>query len=448
MPDDNPPISTTVPETVTVDTGASPEDLSALKDHFKDFWAEQDSEPKAPEAPGPAQETKPEKELAPATEKVVARVEPVVPPPTVKAEESPREHSDDEIDKLTLVTGQRPEVYEQFKVVKDKWKADRALLRTQEERHKAIEAQLNEARANQLTPELRADYEQLNGMRRRFNIAADPEFNRRYQVPIINQYLSILDEAGTMLDDQQQGARWAADVKQGWDSPDKLGDTIAEQKAWWQQAVIAKVSDEMNREALRSQVNDLLKLQKDRNTELFKHGNDAASYDNWIKERNAAANKWAQEEVLAETRIQEQRIKDFLPVDISQAKTKEERAAIDAHNERFTRLNEFFNQTVQDLERNGPRAWVRAALTATQTQIMDAQIVNLEKELKETKAERDQLKSDLEKINGARRRISQTSGTPPSPTGAKPQQNGQGLSIHDLDVRKSFRNFDWGDGSK
>src|SRR5215472_5271785 len=121
MPDDTPPISTTVAETVTVDTGASPEDLNALKDNFKDFWDEQDSgETKAPETPGPAQETKPDKEPAPATTKEKAKVEEVIPPQEKKpVAESPKEYSGEDIDKFELPANARPEHQEQFKKIKE-----------------------------------------------------------------------------------------------------------------------------------------------------------------------------------------------------------------------------------------------------------------------------------------------------------------------------------------
>jgi hypothetical protein len=64
--------------------------------------------------------------------------------------------------------------------------------------------------------------------------------------------------------------------------------------------------------------------------------------------------------------------------------------------------------------------------------------------LKSTKAERDQYKTELDKIAGARRKISHTTGTPPAPSD-KSKRSDNGLSIKDLDVRKSFENYDWGD---
>jgi hypothetical protein len=445
MPDDTaPPVSTTVPETITVDTGASPEDLGKLKDDFKDFWAEQDDEqpqPKAPEAPGPAQETKKETTAA---EKPVAKSEPEIVPGEIKEIISPaKDYTDEEIDKLELVPNQRPEVYEQFKAVKDKWKADRAMLRAEKERHRAMEGQLAEARANQLTPEVKADYEHAASIRRKFDLVSDPDFIARFDAPIVNRYQDLLDEVASKLYDPREGARWAADVKQRFGSPDKLADSLPKQKDWWQHSVIAMVPDEMDREAIRSQVNELLKLQKDRSSEIQNRANDSASFDNYIQEKAALTHKRVQEEIMSEIGVQEARIKDVLPRDVTAAKTKEERAAIEEHNERFQKLNEFFVDTLKDISANGPRAWVRAAVEATRTKIMNDQITNLEKELKEAKSERDQFKGELEKITGARRKLSHTTGTPPAPSGAK--QNGQGLSVKDLDIRKSFKNYDWGD---
>src|SRR6516162_5445361 len=64
MADDAPvPISTSVPETVTIDTGADAKTLGDLNKEFADFWSEQDSgapDTTAPAAPdtGAGQETK------------------------------------------------------------------------------------------------------------------------------------------------------------------------------------------------------------------------------------------------------------------------------------------------------------------------------------------------------------------------------------------------------
>jgi hypothetical protein len=436
MPEDTTPISSTVPETTTVDTGASPEDIGKLKDSFADFWAEQDADaPKsdAPDAPGPAQETKETKE--PPTEPVKAPPTPVTPKEK-PSEPEPKDYTDDEIDGMQLIPNQRPEVYEQFKSVKEKWKADRAMLRAEKERSQAIQTQLAEARANQMTPEVKADYEHALTVRRRFDYATDPEFIEKFHKPIYTKYQEILDDAVGMLPDRARAQEWAELMKREY-TPDQLS------REWWLESLIAKVPNELDRNQLLIQITDLLHKQKDRTTEIARRTNDKSSFENWVQEKTTQTAQRVQEEIMAEIGVQEKRIQEVLPRDVSQAKTKEERAAIEAHNARFQKLNEYFVNNVRDLSANGPRAWVRVAVEATRTKIMDEQIASLEQELKDAKAERDQLRNDLEKINGARRRLSNTTGTPP--TSAKPQTNG-GLSLKDLDIRKSFRNFDWGDG--
>jgi hypothetical protein len=79
---------------------------------------------------------------------------------------------------------------------------------------------------------------------------------------------------------------------------------------------------------------------------------------------------------------------------------------------------------------------------ATRSLLLDEEYKNLASELKSVKTERDQLKKELDKITGARRKLSQTSGTPP----ASPNKNGN-LSVKDLDIRKAFDKFDWNDGN-
>jgi predicted RNase H-like nuclease (RuvC/YqgF family) len=190
----------------------------------------------------------------------------------------------------------------------------------------------------------------------------------------------------------------------------------------------------MERDALMRSVNDLLKHQTERASALQELTHDKSAYQNFTAEKAQFTQQYNQQEILAEIREQETRLKDFLPVDVAQAKTTDERRAMESHNERFNQLNKFFTDTLTDISKS-PRGWVRGAIEATRSQIMNQQIINLEQELKELKTERDQLKRDMEKINGARRKI--THAAPTTAEGIK--KNGQGLSLKDVaDPRKAL----------
>lgn len=414
---DDPPISIPVTETVTVDTGADKETIQTLNAAFDDFWKEQDKkeeEPKQPEvpsAPGPSQETKEEKPVKP---------------------EPPADDSD--IDKIEFAKGAEGpgETQENFKQIKQLWKDDRAKLKAEAERAKALEAQLEEAKKNAWTPETKADYEHAAGIRRKYDFVSDPDFIQKHHAPIRQQYESVLDEAVAALPDRQAAEAWAKHIKENF-QPDQLN------RNWWLNSVVAKVPDELNRAALLASVTSLLKMQKDRDSEIIRRTNDKSAFENWIKEKTETTAARVQEEIMAEIGVQEQRIKEVLPRDIESAKTKEERAAIEAHNERFTKLNDFFKKTVHDLSANGPRAWVRASVEATRALILEEQYKAIEKELKSVRAERDQFKQDLDKIVGARRKVSHTTGTPP----ASSSTSKGGLSIKNLDIRDAFKNYDW-----
>jgi hypothetical protein len=424
MPD-NPPISTTVPETVSVDTGADKETISSLTNAFDDFWQEQDK--------GPAQETKPVKEAprAPPPPEAPERAGGVRTP--LEDEVSPSDDID--VDKFEM---DHPEAFpgaqKNFGEIKQLWKADRGKLKAEVERAKALEAQLDEARKNAWTPEAKADYEHAASIRRKFDFVSDPDFIQQYHVPVYNKFQAVLEEAVSMLPDRQAAQEWAQGISANY-QPDAL------KRDWWLHSVIDKVPDDYNRATLLSSVNDLLKLQKDRDQEVVKRTNDKSAFDNWITEKSQNTAKRVQEEIMAEIGEQEKRIAEVLPRDIESAKTKEERAAIEQHNERFQKLNKHFVDTMHDLSKHGPRAWVRASVEATRAKVLEEGYNDLQKELKTTKAERDQLRSELDKITGVRRKISHTTGTPPSSS----SKNGQGLSIKSLDVRDAFKNYDWGD---
>jgi hypothetical protein len=415
MPDE--PISTTVPETVTVDTGADPESIGKLEDSFKDFWKEADAaEPSsAPDAPGPGQETKePRKPV-----KVIEPELKVDEPPATKAVEPP----EDDIDKLELSNpNAKPEVQQDFKHIKDMWKNDRARYKAEQERAKALALELEETKKNAWTPETKADYEHAASIRRKFDFVSDPDFIEKFHKPLRNHYENILDEAVAALPDKNAATQWAQFIKTNY-TPDQLN------REWWLNSVIAKIPNEMDRASV-----------------LQRRTNDKSSFDNWINEKTETTAKRVQEEIMAEIGIQEKRIQEVLPRDVESAKTAAERKAIEEHNARFQKLNKFFVDTMQDLSKHGPKAWVRASVEATRAQLLDGAYKEVESELKSVKAERDQLQQELDKISGARRRISHTSGTPPASSN-NGKKTSDGLSIKNLDIRESFKNFDWGDNS-
>src|ERR1700747_2955090 len=170
---DDPPISTTVPESVTVDTGADKESLGNLNEHFADFWKSEDEKvepaPPAPEAPGEgaAQET------------IKEQAETKAPIPETKPPS--KEISDEEINRMELPPNARPELVEHVRNLKDLWKADRARARAEAERAAKLQADLEEARKNSWTPEAKADYEHAASIRRKFDFVSDPEFIDKFQ---------------------------------------------------------------------------------------------------------------------------------------------------------------------------------------------------------------------------------------------------------------------------
>jgi hypothetical protein len=435
MPDDDPPLSSTVTETVTTDTGADKETAASLNAQFEDFWKDEDAKTDgAPEAPGAGQETKEKPESRSRTE---TKPEPKIP------DSEHKEISDEDIDKWGDLEEdpQNPQIKKQFSDIKALWHQDRAKAKAEAERAAKLERELEETRKNAWTPEQKADYEHAAAVRRKFDFASDPEFVQRFHQPIINTFQSLLAETVEALPDRAAAQAWAKYIAENY-APDALD------KNWWNHSVIDKIPDETDKAAVRQGVANLLRMQKERDTEINRRSNDKSSYDNWIKERDESRAQYTQKEVMAEIGIQEQKIKEILRKDPAEAKTKEEREAIEKHNERFEKLNGHFQDTMKDLSFNGPRAMVRAAVEATRAMYIEGEYKKMEDELKATKKERDQLRSELDKIGGARRRISHTSGTPPTASGKDNSKNGTGLSLRDLDVRKSFDSFDWGDGSK
>jgi hypothetical protein len=444
---DNPPISTEVPETVTVDTGADKAQLGDLNAEFADFWKEKDSETTtAPEAPGgertgaaqETKETKPEPKPAAQETKPSSTETKPTPVETKPPEVKPKELTDDEVQRMELPPNAHPKLIENFKVIKEQWVNDRARFKAESDRAAKLESDLAEARKNSWTPEARADYEHASQIRRRFDFVSDPEFIQKFHAPVRTRFETIMDEAVQALPDKQAAAAWADHIKQNY-QPDQLP------REWWLNSVIAKVPNELDRQSLLTSVSDLIKMQKERDTEITRRTGDKAAFDNWITEKTNFTAQRVQEEIMNEIGEQEKRIQEVLPLDVEKAKTAEERTAIEAHNERFQKLNSFFVNTMQDLSKHGPRAWVRASVEATRAMLLDGEYKKLEEELKSTKAERDQYKTELDKIAGARRKISHTTGTPPAPSDKSKRSDNGGLSIKDLDVRKSFDNYDWGD---
>jgi hypothetical protein len=430
------PVSTTVPETVTIETGAEPQAVESLNKQFEDFWKEADAAaplseskeppPAAPGESGPAQETKtvtPE----PKRPSLETKPQPVETKPVQK------ELSDDDIDRIELPP--QGKVAEHFKQVKDLWKTDRVRMRAEVDRATKLEQELAQARQNAWTPEQKADYEHAAQIRRQFDFASDPEFSARFREPIARAYSQILDDAVAALPDRQAAEQWARYMRENY-NPDQLN------REYWLRDVINKVPDELERSSLLSNVTQLLKLQKERDAEVIRRTADKSAFDNYITERTKNTAERVQQEIMTEIGEQEKRILDYLPRNLEEAKTTEERQAIEVHNERFTKLNDYFKGMMKDLAQHGPRAWVRASVEATRSLILEQNYSALEKDFNSIKAERDRYKAELDKIVGARKRMSSTAGTPP--TSSLPKKDGQGLSIKNLDVRQSFDKY-WDD---
>jgi predicted nucleic acid-binding Zn-ribbon protein len=461
------PISHDITDPVTIDTGADQQQVGDINKSFQDFWASEDNktgasaapptEP-APAAPGDSaaagagQETKTAKTIAPSEppaepvkeKKGVAPVQkpppeakvPVEQPQQPSAAKGERSFTDDEIDRLALPSHSRPELIDDFKKVKQWWKADRARMKEIEQRLESAQGELSTAKANAWTPEQRADYEHAAEVRRRFDFVSDPEFVERYHAPIRNRFEAILEEAVPVLADPVAAREWANFIKANY-QPDQLS------RQWWLRDVIEKVPNDLDRQSLLASVTELLRMQKERDTEISRRTGDKSAFDNWINEKAQTTAQRVHQEVMAEIGEQERRIQEVLPKDVEAAKTNEERAAIEAHNERFKNLNQHFVKTMQDLSKNGPRAWVRASVEATRALMLDQEYGKLQEELKTIRAERDQYKTELDKIHSARRKLSQ-SGTAAS----TPAKANQGLSVKDLDIRKAFDTYDWESNSR
>lgn len=436
MPDDDQPLSSTVTETVTTDTGADKESVESLTAAFDDFWSKEDVKEDAPAAPGEgaSQETR---EAKPKREAKIQE-----PETTPKPTDAPPEYSDEDIEKWELpgdMAEKQPQIQKQFKDIKALWHQDRARAKTEADRATKLEKDLAEARQNSWTPESRADYEHAAAIRRKFDFASDPDFVAKYHQPVHDSFQAVLNEAVDALPDRNAAQAWAKYISENY-SPDSLD------RDWWLNSVIAKIPNELDRSSILQSVTALLKQQRERDSEINRRTNDKSAFDNWIKEKVETTGVRVREEIMAEIGVQEKRIQEVLPRDVEKAKTAAEREAIEQHNERFNKLNSFFQDTMKDLSSNGPKAWVRASVEATRAQLLEGEYKEMEKELKSTKAERDQLRTELDKITGARRKISHTTGTPPSSSG-KDKANGEGLSVKNLDVRKAFEKFDWGDGT-
>src|SRR4029077_9500822 len=277
MAEDNPPISTDVPETVTVDTQADKATIDSLNKDFADFWKEADAASDAPEAPGEgaAQETK-ESKSPPPSKEPEAPAKPLETPSKIPAS---KEYSDEEIDKFALTNKDvRPEAIEDFKQIKAGWKAERAKAKAEAERAAKLESELIQARQNAWTPEAKADYEHAAAIRRRFDFASDPEFIARYHQPVLNTFDQVLEEAVGVLPDRQAAIEWANYIKQNY-KPDALD------RNWWLNSVVAKVPNELDRSTLLSSVTQLLRMQKERDSELHRRTGDQAAFDTWIQEK-------------------------------------------------------------------------------------------------------------------------------------------------------------------
>ena len=255
-----------------------------------------------------------------------------------------------------------------------------------------------------------SDYEELRQFRAMFDIAADPDFQQKYDKPISeakNNIYAILKKHGA-ADEVIK----SIEAKGG---PDKVDQT------WWVNNAISKLPF-TDAKRLEKNLIDVVELNEKKAEDIQKLSRNPADY---YREKNEATVQWFNNQAeeaanYIQTRIKEQNADWAMRKEVPKNATQDQIKAIQSHNAQVDQLESLFSsalfpQTAQQ------RADVAAA--ASMSHILTNQ-------LRTEQTARQKLQAQLEYLQKENAKLKNT-GRPPKQNGAVAASANRGTTISD-----------------
>jgi hypothetical protein len=373
------------------------------------------------EKPGTEEETPAEESTAPEQ----ATKEPTETVTETKEPLHPDDEADPEVDRFKLHPSSSPETLATFREL-------RGALKTQRKEALALRERIQkqETGARPVSdPEVQKEIEELRTFRQRHQIFDDTTYQTRYENPVHEKFAEIINDIKAISNDPNAAQEWENQMRSV--GPDRVG------KAYWNEGVISQIADPLDRDRLVRKVSTLMELQEKRNQFRQQVAEQPDAYQKF--QHQQAADYWqnfgneAQDEM---SKVTPTLGEWAAPKDLKTAKNATEKAAFEAHNATYAQYEELFKKYIEDAATQGPRGMARVSAMAVQGEKRRRDLEAANKKIAKLQAERDKAQEELNKIAGARSRVSQPSTAGSNGQPAPPQKRKAGQSVDD-----AFKNF-------
>lgn len=377
--------------------------------------ADSDHEKHPPEAVETGAESAAQDLEAPPVE---AAPEPELPPT------HPDDEADEEVDKFQLHPETRPEQLNQFREMRGKWKTDRKKVRELTE-----QIQKSQVPRSVSDPTVQKELDDLRTFKKRHEIFDDTTYQVQFENPVHQVYDDIINDVKRLSGDPEAAASWEKDMRSA--GPDRVG------KEYWNDGLLDQIGNPLDKDRLVRKISTLLELQDKRNAFRTQMAEQPDAYAKFQHE--TAARYW--DEFAKEAEDEMKKVTPALgewsvPKDLALAKNATEKSAFEAHNAQYQKYEQMFREYISDAATQGPRGMARISAMAVYGEKRRQDLEVATKKIAKLEAELAKHKEELNKIAGARSRVSQ-----PSTAGQNGQPQSQVKRKAGESVDQAFKNF-------
>jgi hypothetical protein len=341
-------------------------------------------------------------------------------------EESPLKEDDDpEVDAVIAKPNAHPNVKEGIQRLKTIAKARRAEIQSLASKTTQLQTELEALRKTGIPPETQKELERLRTTSHRFDLLNDPQFKSKYEDPIESAGDRILQFCFDLSEGNEDIRKWAQETK-------KFGFKNLSSD-YWDKEIIPKIASITNQQRVAQLAADLHSKIDERNRMVTEY---TATPDKIQEYRNQQAIEYYtnyQTEAQDECNKLVSQIGDWAQLkDLAKAKTDEERALYEEHNQRVEGYKTLFEKTMGDVMHGGARKQVRIVAQAVFGIEKDRELKELKADYEALEAEHDALRTQYNRVTRARSVPGRTGGS----VDVKPPQ-----SLSTKDARSALNEY-------
>lgn len=307
----------------------------------------------------------------------------------------------DDLDEIQPSKNARPEIKNGFKALKEKVKSERAEKAVLQSRISELEEQIN--KAPQIDTKHQEYVKQLEAEVARHNVEYDPVYKDKYKAPYAQKTEDLLAYIDTVL----PGA-----LKDGHKDKIREANVHKIDPAWWD-ALIDKVPS-VQKASLQRRLAEAIDLGLEMDGYKAKVAKDPVKYQEELQAREQERwAKWGEEA----RNYAEKELKPALGEWINEkaipdGATKEQRAAIEAHNAEIQKHVKVIEEIATNVMRGDPKDVTRASVAVVHAEHLKGQLAEVTKERESLKQEIETLRKRLGSIKAAGKVATTTASAP------------------------------------